>query len=107
MDERRLRGAIDLPSQRADEDVDGVVLDVARMSPHPFDEGVPGEHLPGAPHQKLKELKFPQRELDLATPAHHLMGGGVERQVRYAQRRSARHGSPSRENTDPRKKLGE
>ena len=32
---------------------------------------------------------------------------GVERQVRYAQRRSARHGSPSRESTDPRKKLGE
>ena len=62
---------------------------------------------PARPHQKLKELKFPQRELDLATPAHHLMGGGVERQVKYAQRRSARHGSPSRENTDPRKKLGE
>ena len=59
MDERRLRGAIDLPSQRADEDVDGVVLDVARMSPHPFDEGVPGEHLPGAPASKAEGVEIP------------------------------------------------
>src|SRR3954454_20186766 len=85
MEEARLSTGFELPSQVGDEDLDRVGDRERVVAPDLVEQLLARDHEPLVAHEVLEELELALREVDLAIPARHLVGVGVEHEVAGAQ----------------------
>src|SRR3954463_7120852 len=83
----RLTARLELAPEVRDEDLDGVRRRERVVAPDLLEEALARHDDPLVAHQELQQLELALRELDLALAARHLVGVGVELQVRADERR--------------------
>ena len=95
-DQRGLaRVVVELATQPAEVDVDGLGVGVERRLPHVRHQLDTRDDVTGARHERVQELELLARQPDLAVASPHLPGGRVESYVLHSQH-PLKVGTPSR-----------